>query len=273
MNVTVAAAEKVLGCEMKISHIVTNGCSFTYCQGLPNKIVNGWPAQIAFEFNCPVVNLGLPGVGNDSIFRRTYEYLYENQIRDDYKPLVIIEWTQRWRRECWSNEEEDYILVSFPDDNVKDKDYNQLALLENWNDEDFIRKTILYRLTLINLFEHFEIPYLMFNYAGSEEAYDKVNKVSRYFTNMTKESRNKYDLGDLYTITGPLPKLPCGHDDMPGQNLLSKHIIENIKEIYPNLEYTNTANFLSLRDFIKVSKFHRKFPEWCEFKLKHDILP
>jgi hypothetical protein len=258
---------------MKISHIVTNGCSFTYCQGLPNMIVNGWPAQVANTFNCPVVNLGVPGVGNDSIFRRTSEYIYENQLRDDHKPLVIIEWTQRWRREVWSNKEEDYIMVSFPDDKVTDKDYNQLSLLENWNDEDFIRKTILYRLSLINILENLEIPYLMFNYAGNEEAYDKEHKVTRYFSNMTNKSRNQCDIGDLYHFTGSMPKLPCGHDDIEGQNFLGKYISDKIKEIYPNLEYTNTAKFLSLHDYIKTSKYHRKFPEWCNFKLKDDILP
>lgn len=273
MNVTVVAAEKVSECEMKISHIVTNGCSFTYCQGLPNMIVNGWPAQIAFEFDCPVVNLGIPGVGNDSICRRTFEYIYENQPIDDYKPLVIIEWTQRWRREAWLNKEEDYIIVTFPSDDVKVRNYNHLSLLENWNEEDFYRKTILYRLSLINLLENLEIPYLMFNYAGSDGENDTDNKVINLFPNMTNKSRNQFDLGDLHHMTGLLPKLPCGHDDIEGQNVLSNFITTKIKEIYPNLEFTKNANFLSLRDYIKTSKYHRKFPEWCNFKLKGDILP
>lgn len=256
---------------MKISHIVTNGCSFTYCQGLSDITNQGWPALIANNLNCPVVNLGLPGVGNDSIHRRTYEYIYENQPVDDYKPLVIIAWTQRWRREEWLIKENDYILIHQPD-STSDSTYSQLSLLENYSDEDFERRIVLYKLSLINLFENLEIPYLMFDYDGT---YDPVilEKVRDNFPNNVKKSSNQYDLGPLYKLTGPLPKLPCGHDDVPGQNVLGTHITEKIKEIYPNIEYVSNANFLSLSEFSKTSKYHRKFPEWCDFQLKSAILP
>lgn len=268
MNVTAVAAGKVSEFNVKISHIVTNGCSFTYCQNLPDITNNGWPAIIANNLNCPVVNLGLPGVGNDSIYRRTYEYIYENQPIDEYKPLVIIAWTQRWRREGWLKKEEDYAIVSFPND--KPEDHYQYALLENWSDEDFIRKTTLYRLSLISLFENLHIPYLMFNYSGAESSYDSEQIVNNKFPNMVKESRGRYDLGDLYHLTGPIPKLPCGHDDIEGQNVLSGYLLEKINEIYPNLEYTKTSEFLTLRQFSKTSNHHRRFPEWCNFTLKSD---
>lgn len=273
MNVTVVAAEKVSECEMKISHIVTNGCSFTYCQGLPNMIVDGWPAQIAFEFDCPVVNLGIPGVGNDSIHRRTYEYIYENLSHDEHKPFVIIEWTQRWRREAWLNKELDYIIVSYPNSDTKDYTNAQKALLDNWNDEDFIRRTNIYKLSLINLFNSFDIPYLMFDYDGSSNPIDKENKVIANFPNMCKMSQNKFDLGSLCHLTGSLPKLPCGHDAIDGQNVLTKIIVDKIKEEYSELEFIKDSKFLSLSDYIQTSKYHRKFPEWCNFKLKGDILP
>jgi hypothetical protein len=273
MNVTAADAEKVLECEMKISHIVTNGCSYTYCQGLPNMIVDGWPAQIANNFNCPVVNLGIPGVGNDSIHRRTYEYIYENLSVDQYKPLVIIEWSQKWRKESWLNKELDYIHVTYPDTDVQKWNNNQKALLDNWNDEDFIRRTILYKLSLINLFENLNIPFLMFDYDGSDGPCEKKDKVKMNFPTMYGFSQNKFDMGSLCHLTGALPKLPCGHDDIDGQNALNKTISNKIKEVYPQLEFVNNSKFLTLNDYIKTSKYHRKFPEWCNFKLKDDILP
>ena len=80
---------------MDISHIVTIGCSFTYCQGLP--IFQGWPALVANALDCPLVNLGIPGVGNDNIHRRLYEYIYNDLLIYNSKPLVIIAWTQPWR--------------------------------------------------------------------------------------------------------------------------------------------------------------------------------
>ena len=231
-------------------------------------IRQGWPAVIANKLDCPVVNLGLPGVGNDSIHRRTYEYIYENETVDEFKPLVIIEWTQRWRREGWLNKENDYAIVSFPND--KPEDYYQYALLENWNDEDFIRKTILYRLSLINLCESKGIPYLMFNYSGAESSYDKEELVNRKFHNMTMKSRGDFDLGDLHALTGPAPKLPCGHDDVEGQNILSSHILEKIGQIFPDLEFTKGARYLSLKEFSLTSNHHRRFPEWCNFQLESD---
>lgn len=257
---------------MKISHIVTNGCSYTYSQGLKNITSDGWPALIANELNCPVVNLGLPGIGNDSIHRRTYEYIYENQPVDDHKPLVIIAWTQKWRTEQWLNKESDYVLIHRPE-STKESTSAQLALIENYNEKNFLRKTILYRLSLINLFENLEIPYLMFDYDGAYDPRFAEQAVSELFPNMMKESSNKFDLGPLYKLTGKLPKLPCGHDDIDGHKVLGTHILKNIKEIYPDLEYINTANFLNLKEFSKTSKYHRKFPEWCDFQLKPAILP
>jgi len=257
---------------MKISHIVTNGCSFTYCQGLPDIINQGWPALIANGLNCPVVNLGLPGIGNDSIHRRTYEYIYENQSVDDYKPLVIIEWTQRWRTEQWSNKEQDYILIHRPE-STKYSTHAQMALMENYNEENFLRKAILYRLSLINLFESLEIPYLMFDYDGAYDPANTEKLVSNVFPNMVKKSSNRFDLGPLYKLTGKLPKLPCGHDDVDGQNVLGSHILSKIKEIFPQLEFVNDSKFLTLREFSQTSKYHRKFPEWCDFQLKPAILP
>ena len=89
---------------------------------------------------------------------------------------------------------------------------------------------------------------------------------------MVNKSINQYDLGPLFKLTGNLPKLPCGHDDVDGQNVLGSHITEKIKQLYPSLEYVNNANFLSLREYSKTSKYHRKFPEWCNFKLTSDTL-
>ena len=257
---------------MKISHIVTNGCSYTYSQGLENITRDGWPALIANGLNCPVVNLGLPGIGNDSIHRRTYEYLYENQPVDDYKPLVIIEWTQKWRTEQWSNKENDYILIHRPESLVNSTSA-QRALIENYNEKNFFRKLMLHRLSLISLFENLEIPYLMFDYDGAYDGKFAEKEVTEMFPNMVKGSVNKFDLGPLYKLTGRLPKLPCGHDDVEGHKVLGSHILTKIKELYPDLEFTNNANFLQLREVILKSKYHRKFPEWCDFQLKSAILP
>ena len=148
---------------MDISHIVTIGCSFTYCQGLP--IFQGWPALVANALDCPLVNLGIPGVGNDNIHRRLYEYIYNDLLIYNSKPLVIIAWTQPWRRETWSkkhyNDEyfQNYAPMSLPD--TSEIDAVQTAFLENYNEEDFHRRTVLAKTSVINLLKQFNIPYIM----------------------------------------------------------------------------------------------------------------
>ena len=235
-------------------------------------INKGWPALIANNLNCPVVNLGLPGVGNDNIHRRTYEYVYQNKPVDDFKPLVIIEWTQKWRTEQWLNSVDDYSSIRRPESTLN-LSHAQLALMENYNEGNFLRKLILYRLSLINLFENLEIPYLMFDYDGAYHIVEAKQKVKKSFPNMVEQSSNQFDLGPLYKLTGRLPKLPCGHDDIEGNRVLGSHITQKIKEIYPNLKFVNNANFLSLKEFSATSYNHRRFPEWCNFQLKSAILP
>jgi hypothetical protein len=61
---------------MDITHLVVNGCSWTYCQGLEDPKNQGWPKLLADQLGCEVVNLAIPGTGNDTIHRRTYEYVH-----------------------------------------------------------------------------------------------------------------------------------------------------------------------------------------------------
>ena len=83
---------------VKLSHLVVNGCSFTYCQGLENPAEQGWPALLANKLKVPVVNLAIPGSGNDAIFRRTYEYFYLNKKHNNF-PLFINVWSFSGSRE------------------------------------------------------------------------------------------------------------------------------------------------------------------------------
>jgi hypothetical protein len=78
MNVIAVDAEKVSGFKLKITHVVTIGCSWTYCQGLDSPSTQGWPALVAKKLNVPLVNLAVPGVGNDFIHRVSHEYIYKN---------------------------------------------------------------------------------------------------------------------------------------------------------------------------------------------------
>jgi hypothetical protein len=275
--VTVVVAGRVLGFEMDISHIVTNGCSFTYCQGLP--IRQGWPALLANKLNCPLVNLGLPGSGNDSIQRRTYEYIYGN-LKFDNKPLVIIGWSQPWRREAWLDYKNskrhypfpEYYTLRYADDKV-DNGYEQ-GILDHWSEEDHYRRATMSKLVLITLCESLSIPYIMSDFMEQRNDEPVAKLVDKKFPEITeKVYSNQYYAEPVYLRTNKLPKLPCGHDGIEAQIATSNYLHEHIRKIYPNLNFTKDKEFYKLKDFAEVSKLYRKFPEWCTFQLKSDILP
>jgi len=84
--------------DIEISHLVVNGCSHTYCQGIHNPKINGWPAIVANRLGVPLVNLGARGSGCDGILRRTYDYFYRD-LKNNNKPFYVIGWTGGTRRE------------------------------------------------------------------------------------------------------------------------------------------------------------------------------
>jgi hypothetical protein len=258
---------------MKISHIVTNGCSFTFCQNLP--IAKGWPALVANNLDCPLVNLGLPGVGNDSINRRTHEYLYHDT---ESKPLVIIGWSQPWRREAWFHLKDrpyygtpEYYTVPHPRDSITNA-YDDW-MLEHWSDEDFHRKTTLAKINLMNLFESLDIPYLMTDFMVQRDDEKICQMVDKKFPKLAEKIlSNKYYINPAREFSMHYPNLPCGHQGEEAQVAVSDFITSKIKELYPDLSFTKTEPYYSLADYSTTNLYHQKYPQWCKFKLNSDTI-
>lgn len=255
---------------MDITHLVVNGCSFTYCQGLENHKEQGWPALVAKALGVEVVNLAVPGIGNDAIARRTYEYIYET-LPANSKPLVIVAWSQHWRRETWyknlhGKSLDNYWIVSFPKD--KPQHLVEELLLENWNEEDFYRKTILYKLMLENLLNAYNIPHLTSDYAGSSCVDDKceesLRKVRSTFPSMYQHAeKSPFVLQPFYQITHAYPKLPCGHDGPEAQVQLANYIVSQINERFGSVKKVD-GNFITLLEYRKKCESYilQKFPHW-----------
>lgn len=234
-----------------ITHLVVNGCSWTYCQGLDDPKTQGWPALLAKELGVEVVNLAIRGCGNDSIHRRTYEYVYEN-LPTGSKPFFVISWSQYWRRETWYNsfmsfnEFNDYALVSFPDNEPQTN--AERALLDNWNELDFHRRTYLNKLSLINLFNSYDIPYLMSDYAVVDET-DTINTLRERFPTMVDTVlNNTKQIESLGKVVQEYPKLPCGHDGIDAQVAISNYIHSEITNNYGKLRVVSN-DYLTLKDF------------------------
>ena len=260
---TAVAAGKVSEYKLEITHLVTVGCSFTYCQGLP--IEQGWPALLARSLDCPLVNLGVPGIGNDAIHRKLYEYIYNNSTIEDSKPLVIIAWSAPWRREIWSavhyndSNFQNYAPVMLP--NNSPSTHLDYVVLENWNTEDFYRKTALNKLSVINLLNQFNIPYIMFDAMPQIEPNTNLkNSICEKYID------RKYYIQPLYEIEYK-DYLPCGHSGPLGSISVKDHILGSICLLHPNLKFIKDKKFLTLQEYIVWDKYNQKFPQWCDFKL------
>jgi len=237
-----------------ITHLVVNGCSWTYCQGLDNPKEQGWPALLANKLKVPVVNLAIKGSGNDTIHRRTYEYFFED-LPNNNKPLYIIAWSQFWRREIWNKEyyrkKAGYVGITLPTD--KPENHAEYSLLDNWSEEDFHRKTILYRLSLDSLFKSRHVPYLSSFFSGNEK--DITSLLAHKFPN-TLEYLNKTPITNLnfYQVAGLYPALPCGHDGPEAQIALADFIYNYLIKEYDEITPID-GKFMTLLEYSKIDAY------------------
>jgi hypothetical protein len=214
----------------------------------------------------------MPGIGNDTIHRRSSEYICENLKFKDSKPLVIVAWSQIDRHEQWFNTRlgdpmfYDYHLVSKPD-SASPKDLHEKLYLYHYNELNFYRKTLLYKLGLFSLLESLGIPYITSDYMSLERT-ENILKVEKDFSEMAKKiNENPFKIGDLSDITKWSPKLPCGHETAESMIPVSNYVIDSIEKLHPTINFKNDIPHLRLTDFIKTGKYHKKFPEWCHFVL------
>jgi hypothetical protein len=255
---------------MEITHLVVAGCSWTYCQGLADPKTQGWPALVAKELGIPVVNLARPGIGNDAIHRRTYEYAFEDS--SDNNPFYIVVWTQTWRREAWCRHLYDgrangYSIIAMPGDVPQNN--IERALLDTWNEEDFYRRLVLYRLSLDSLFKSKNIEYMTSFFAdeefnhGSNDCVDEIQNVKNRFNNTVDYlSKNTNRLDSFMDIAGPYPKTKCGHEGVEGNQVIANYIIKMMNEKYQKIIPVN-KDFLTLKSYyLKTDPYEKSNQHW-----------
>lgn len=227
-----------------ITHLVTNGCSWTYCQGLESPELTGWPRLLANKFGIKVVNLALMGCGNQSIQRRNYEYVLKN-LSTNSKPFFIVAWSQYWRQETWDNDINDYCIIHGPD-KLKTMTLDQEYILNNWNDEDHLRRILINKSSTKTLFNALKIPYVMSDFANClSKIDDKIKKKLLSFTNFNDD---QYCVDYFYDICKNSSITPCMHYGLDGQHMLADYLYDKINSLY-NINVIKNAEFLTLRDY------------------------
>jgi hypothetical protein len=235
---------------MDITHLVVNGCSWTYCQGLEDPKNQGWPKLLADQLGCEVVNLAIPGSGNDTVHRRVYEYVHEN-LPTNSKPLFVIMWSQYWRREHWwrkwyNADCDDFAPLHYPD-GLPTNDFEK-AFIKNFNEEEFIRKMMIIKTSLVALFNCYNIPYVMFDYHDDHTLNKTIEDVKKRFPNFYKTFSQINDVESVNDVTRYYSKTPCGHDGLDAHPVLSNFLKGIIDKKYGPLNVVS-SDFLRAKDF------------------------
>ena len=221
---------------IEISHLVVNGCSFTYGQGLEDREQNNWPALLAKKLGVPVVNLANPGAGCDRIFRTTHEY-FITDVKNNNHPFYIIAWSGALRREEYQIKYKGFYNVNLSDPvNLLSK-----AFIDNMDEKgmfSYEKRKYVYWSSVVSLFKAYNISYFTTDYMPST-TYDEgvVRSVSPDTYDYVINDPNK--ITDFNTLTNDFPKLPCGHDDQTAQNFLAEYCYDKIITKYETVAVTN----------------------------------
>jgi len=235
---------------MKITHLVTNGCSWTYGQGLDNIKEEAWAAILARKLGCEIVNIAVPGTGNEAITRRNYEYIYEGKSYGA-RPLFVVVFSQIWRREVWMRNYYgtkcgDYCTM-FPahetDGNPVERSY-----LEEFNEEDFLRKNMLIKSATKNLLENFQFPHIITQFQGDGVQPSSVNDVKQRFPNWYDQYVKMNDIDEISGQVHMLDKTHCQHPGPKAQEVIAEMVYSAIIKKYGILEVENRP-YLKLKDF------------------------
>lgn len=248
----------------EISHIVVNGCSLTYCQGIPQPWINGWPALLAKKLGVPVINLAVGGSGNDGIQRRTYEYFYKSSKLKG-KPLFVVAFSHATRREEFfksykGNKIEDFHGLDLGASGLdliatlglkQIPEHFEVAHIMNLSFEACERKKFLFWNSTINLFKANNIPYVTGDYMPTFDD-NIVEYMEKNYNEIYSDCLNdKNSVGSVAKHTHHFKKLVCGHDPLEAMPVVAElfynKIVENYGQIVP---YNNDEKqYYTLKEF------------------------
>lgn len=236
--------------KITISHLVVNGCSYTYCEGLENPPTQGWPALLANKLNVPVANIALGGTSNFRIYRKTVDYFFKDTGSN---PFYIIGMTSCTRIEQYLKQRDDYValnLISKPPGHLWEAQL--ISLLQRNKDPIILAKQKLdIWLSIINLFKSTKTNYLMIDMLSNGDSIDSElkevhPKLFDYTMNDTKHIQGYLD------FNSQLGKLPCGHDDADAQVLIAEYLYKELTERYDVT--VEPSEYLKIKDFYTESE-------------------
>lgn len=219
---------------LKISHLVVNGCSYTYGHGIADPINNGWASIIAKRLGVPLVNLAIPGQGNTAIYRRTMQYFYKDLFHHN-NPFYIHAYSQSSRREAYLMEDQQYFIVAgmgtvcaLEKEIILNSDDHYYCLLSQ-------HKLHLWA-SINNMLDAHNVPHFSSDYMPEVEQHinDFLGEHEVIIKNELETHPSK--LQDFNLVTDHLEKTSCLHETEEGHQCLADYIWKNIEKKYDNIE-------------------------------------
>jgi hypothetical protein len=227
--------------KLDISHLVVNGCSYTYGHGIWDPVSNAWPSLVAKKLGVPLVNLAVPGQSNYAIERRTKAYFLKN-LHYDNNPFYIHAYTQSQRREVYIAK--DHLDHNYQDYRLLDtSDHGKISRLE----KEIVFHTDSYCLNLLELTKlnmwhginclldaynvnHLSTDYMP-NVTGSVDEW--INK--HHYTLKAEIYSHPGKLTNFNVITKDISKTPCLHETEEGHAFLADYIYDQITKRYSEI--------------------------------------
>jgi len=225
---------------LKVSHLVVNGCSYTYGHGIEDPIKNGWASIVAKRLGVPLINLAIPGQGNTAIYRRTMQYFYKDLFNDN-NPFYIHAYSQSSRREVYLsttgdsyNQHEFYVVDGYGIQSALEKE-----IVLNSDDHYYclLAQDKLQRWASINhLLDAHNVPHMMSDYMPetSGDICDFLDKHEMILKNELEIHNGK--LQDFNIVTNAFEKTSCLHETEEGHKHLADYIWKQIERQYDEIE-------------------------------------
>lgn len=235
--------------EITISHLVVNGCSFTYCVGLNDPVRQGWPTLLAEKLGIPVVNIAIGGTSNFRIYRKTVDYFFKDTGSN---PFYIMGMTSSIRIEQYLKQHNDYVALNLFNKPIGLWEGQLLSLLRKNSDPLILAKQKLdIWLSIINLFKANNVNYLTVDMLANGQDID--NELKHLHPKLFDYTMNDYNHVKGYLdFNGTLGKLPCGHDDADAQVSIAEYLYTQLTDRY-NVT-VEPSEYLKIKDFYTQSE-------------------
>lgn len=274
---------------IEITHLVVDGCSLAYCQGLENPHIDGWPALLAKKIGVPVVNLALGGASMDAIHRRQYDYFYESQTyykqrNINAKPFQIISLTYATRREeyfeehYYNHETNRYWGLDLSPDlkklekiisslDISPKNlpaYVEYAHIMNMNLYAMTVRKLHYWDSLRQLFQNKKHDYTIFDYMPTLDVKVDVLLQQNHYDLLESLYNDVHFYGDMAAVTRDYPKLPCLHDGLEAQKVICDYIYEKMVNCHGEIVAVPCDNIYKISNFYKNEGPYR-MAQWTDW--------